>query len=130
MQVRRRRRWGTVELYQPSPVARIMLAMDCPACGKRAIRFWVWCQGLNAMRYICPHCGTRLRGSTAWKWLVIMILLVPGEIFGAFALANGTGWGYDRCFVLILVPTVSLLSFVAYRTGAYVEARKDTSDAG
>lgn len=98
--------------------------MKCGQCKQQAISFGDWGHGLRAFRYVCPHCGAKLRASRGtWIWFVVLLALTPVFILGTEGIAHLLGRTSvsqrDGIFALLAVPTVLGLSFVAWRTGSY-----------
>ena len=90
--------------------------MNCPRCNSLVISFFQWGQGLNAWKYVCPHCGQELRWSRLSKYCFLALIagLVPITILTIW-IDLPTGALFLPYIVLIFV-----VAFVVWRSKPYV----------
>lgn len=58
--------------------------MKCPQCNKQTISFSFWSKGINAFRWVCPHCGAKLAANRTVVvcFVLSLVLLVSVLLLG------------------------------------------------
>lgn len=101
-----------------------MVRMRCPVCGKQAIGFYAWGQGINAVRTQCRHCGAKLRANKVviWGFVITAILVLATVAVVVFLMPRGVN---DRPYrFLAVVPPTLVCSAIVYWLGGYERREK------